>query len=77
MNGTILQLSEFSRKDVSSSHAEWHLDGFCKAILLVKSLLKSSGAEIIVAVNNMLAAGILSADEVRVLGKLYGWELGQ
>jgi len=56
---------------------EKHDDGFCKAVMTIKSLLKCSPLEVVVAVNNLLAAGFLTQKQVRMLGHLYEWDLGQ
>ncbi len=75
MKAEIISINAVPRKDVPSAHDDAHLDGFCKALLILKMFLKSSGLEIVVGVNNLLAAELLTAQEARALGEFYGWDL--
>jgi hypothetical protein len=75
MQAEIITLSKVIRKELPSANEDAHLDGFCKALLILKMFLKSSGIEIVVGVNNLLAAELITAQEVRALAAFYGWDL--
>jgi hypothetical protein len=61
-----------------NSRHEWQeqtkLEGFEKALGLVKGLLPASPTEKQIAVQNWVNAGILSEEERNVVAQFYGWE---
>lgn len=74
MSAEILEFSSILRPQVPSAE-EARLDSFCKALLILKLFLKSSGIEIVCGVQNLLAAELITPDEARALGQFYGWEM--
>jgi hypothetical protein len=77
MQAEIIPINSVARKDVQSALEEVSLEGFSKAVLTIKSMLKCSPLEIVIAANNLRAAGMLKPAEVRILGYLYGWDITQ
>jgi hypothetical protein len=75
MSAEILEFSSILRPQVPSAIEEARLDSFCKAPLILKLFLKSSGIEIVCGVQNLLAAELITPDEARALGQFYGWEM--
>jgi hypothetical protein len=76
MSAEILELKR-PPSQTGNAMDDARLDSFCKALLILKMFLKSSGIEIICGVNNLLAAELITAQEARALGEFYGWELNQ
>jgi hypothetical protein len=77
MQAQILPFKDIVLPEEDAPRRDPHLDGFQKALLILKTFLKSSGLEIVVGVNNLHAAELLTADEVRALADFYGWEMPQ
>ena len=73
----IIPFNAVARKDVPSAHDDSHFDGFCKALVTVKTLLKCSSTEVLVSVNNLMAAELLTPREALALANFYGWDLTQ
>jgi hypothetical protein len=78
MRAEIISISSVSRNDVASARAGTHFDGFCKALVSLKTLNRcGSDLETKLSLQNWRDADLITADELDALHQYFGWELGQ
>jgi len=71
-------MSSVSRKDVASAREGNHYDGFCKALVSLKTLNKcGSDLETKLSLQNWRDADLITADELHALHQYFGWETVQ
>jgi hypothetical protein len=74
----VISISSVSRRDVKSSTAASHFDGFCKALVSLKTLNRcGSVIETKLSLQNWLDAELITADERDALHQYFGWEIAQ
>ena len=76
MSAQIISITSVSR----TGHCDWRgeavLQGFVKALGLVKGLEPANPQERRIAIENWVAAGTLSEVEGKAAADFYGWERG-
>lgn len=75
MQAQILPFKDVVLPEEMAERRDPHFEGFQKALLILRMFLKSSGIEIVVGVNNLLAAELITTQEARALAQFYGWEI--
>ena len=71
----VIALSSVSRRDVKSSTVASHFDGFCKALVFLKTLnLCGSVIETKLSLQNLMDAELLTQEENEAFFKYFGWE---
>lgn len=78
MQAQVIALNSVSRTGMKSARAETHYDGFCKALVSLKTLNKcGSVMETKLSIQNWLEAGLITAEELDALHQYFGWERGR
>ena len=67
-------MESVSRSSLPSSDEQVKLQGFVRALLMVKGLERSTQIEKRVAVENWVNAGAISEEERQALAAFFGWE---
>lgn len=78
MMAEVISISSISRKDVASARDGNHFDGFCKALVSLKTLNKcGSDLETKLSIQNWLDAELITADEMDALHQYFNWDSGK
>jgi len=71
---TVISISSFTRGEVKTVRDQAHFDGFCKALVGLKTLNKCSVLETKLSLQNWLDGGLLTVDELDAFYQFFNWE---
>jgi hypothetical protein len=78
MRGEVHSMGDYSRKNLPSAREGTHFDGFCKALVFLKTLnLCGTVIETQLSLQNLMNAELLTREENEAFYKYFGWELTQ
>jgi hypothetical protein len=73
MSAQVIPMESVSRSSLPSSDEQANLQGFIRALLMVKGLEQSTPVEKRIAIENWFNAGAISEGERNALCNFYGW----
>jgi hypothetical protein len=76
MSAQVIPMDSYPKTPRHDWQAQASLEGFVKALGLVKGLEAAKPSEKRMAVENWVTAGTLSEEERKAVAAFYGWERG-